>query len=85
MAEEDRAVSADTQAEALYAVSSSALAWLRGECVDIYSAAEQLDAVRERLPGRLADVFAETGDRFQGLERPIMLVHRPLSGPASAC
>ena len=30
----------------------------------------------------LADVFVETANRFQGLERPVMLVHHPLSGQA---
>lgn len=44
----------------------------------------QVNAVKERLPGRLTDVFVETADRFQGLERPITLVYHPLSGRADA-
>lgn len=44
----------------------------------------QVNAVRERLGEELSDVFVETADRFQGLERPIMLVHHPLSGRADA-
>lgn len=44
----------------------------------------QTNAVRERLPRELAGVFVETADRFQGLERPIMLVYHPLSGRSDA-
>lgn len=44
----------------------------------------QVNAVRERLGSRFADVFVETANRFQGLERPIMLVYHPLSGRADA-
>jgi hypothetical protein len=44
----------------------------------------QVSAVRERLPRNLSDVFVETSDRFQGLERPLMIVHHPLSGRADA-
>jgi superfamily I DNA and/or RNA helicase len=44
----------------------------------------QTNAVRERLPRELSDVFVETADRFQGLERPIMLVYHPLSGRTDA-
>jgi hypothetical protein len=44
----------------------------------------QVNAVRERLPAALSQVFVETADRFQGLERPLMLVHHPLSGRADA-
>lgn len=44
----------------------------------------QVNAIRERLPLELADVLVETSDRFQGLERPVMLVHHPLSGRADA-
>jgi len=44
----------------------------------------QVNAVRERLPRGFEDVFVETADRFQGLERPIMLVYHPLSGRADA-
>jgi AAA domain-containing protein len=41
----------------------------------------QVHAVAERLPGELArGVLVETADRFQGLERAIMLAHHPLSG-----
>ncbi|MBY0336848.1 MAG: hypothetical protein K2X11_09550 [Acetobacteraceae bacterium] len=45
----------------------------------------QVSAVRERLAEiGLADVFVETANRFQGLERPLMFVHHPLSGRADA-
>jgi hypothetical protein len=44
----------------------------------------QVNAVRERLPRGYEDVFVETADRFQGLERPVMLVYHPLSGRADA-
>jgi hypothetical protein len=44
----------------------------------------QVNAVRERLPRALADVFVETADRFQGLERPVMAAWHPLSGRADA-
>jgi histone H3/H4 len=44
----------------------------------------QVSAVRERLTGALSRVFVETSDRFQGLERPLMFVHHPLSGRADA-
>jgi hypothetical protein len=42
----------------------------------------QVNAVRQRLPRHLADVFVETSDRFQGLERPITVVYHPLAGRA---
>lgn len=44
----------------------------------------QVNAVRERLPRSSSDVFVETADRFQGLEREVTLVHHPLSGRADA-
>jgi hypothetical protein len=44
----------------------------------------QVNAVRERLPRALVDVFVETADRFQGLERPVMVAWHPLSGRADA-
>lgn len=44
----------------------------------------QVNAIRERLPANLSDVFVETSDRFQGLERQLMFVHHPLSGRADA-
>jgi hypothetical protein len=44
----------------------------------------QVNAVKERLPHYLADAFVETADRFQGLERPVMIVYHPLSGRADA-
>jgi AAA domain len=41
----------------------------------------QVHAVAERLGGELArGVLVETADRFQGLERAVMLAHHPLSG-----
>jgi hypothetical protein len=44
----------------------------------------QVSAVRERLPRHLTEVFVETSDRFQGLERSVMVVHHPLSGRSDA-
>lgn len=44
----------------------------------------QVSAVRERLTGDLSEVFVETADRYQGLERRVMLVYHPLSGRADA-
>ena len=44
----------------------------------------QVNAVRERLGAGLSDVFVETANRFQGIERPFMFVHHPLSGRADA-
>lgn len=44
----------------------------------------QVNAVRERLGGDLAGIFVETANRFQGIERPFMFVHHPLSGRADA-
>jgi hypothetical protein len=44
----------------------------------------QVNAIRERLPVELSEVFVETSDRFQGLERQLMFVHHPLSGRADA-
>jgi hypothetical protein len=44
----------------------------------------QVNAIRERLGPDLADVFVETANRFQGLEREIMFVQPPLSGRADA-
>ncbi|MBR0863482.1 hypothetical protein JQ614_17225 [Bradyrhizobium diazoefficiens] len=44
----------------------------------------QVNAVRERLGRAMADVFVETANRFQGIERPFMFVHHPLSGRADA-
>ena len=43
----------------------------------------QVAAVQERLPLPLRDVLVETADRFQGLERDVILVHHPLSGRAA--
>jgi len=44
----------------------------------------QVNAVRERLSQDLSEVFVETADRFQGLEREVTLIHHPLSGRADA-
>jgi hypothetical protein len=44
----------------------------------------QVHAIRERLGSDLADVFVETANRFQGLERSLMFVQHPLSGRADA-
>lgn len=44
----------------------------------------QVNAVRERLNTDMTGVFVETANRFQGIERPFMFVHHPLSGRADA-
>ncbi len=44
----------------------------------------QVQAVREHLGADMHDVLVETADRFQGLERKVMLVHHPLSGRGDA-
>jgi hypothetical protein len=44
----------------------------------------QVNALRERLGPEMAGVFVETANRFQGIERPFMFVHHPLSGRADA-
>lgn len=45
----------------------------------------QVSAIRERLAEvGLEDVFVETANRYQGLERPLMFVQHPLSGRADA-
>ena len=44
----------------------------------------QVNAVRERLGPALSEVFVETANRFQGIERPFMFAHHPLSGRADA-
>jgi hypothetical protein len=44
----------------------------------------QVNAVRERLGPPLRDVFVETANRFQGLERQLMFIQHPLSGRADA-
>jgi superfamily I DNA and/or RNA helicase len=44
----------------------------------------QVNAVRERLGEALSEVFVETANRFQGIERAFMFVHHPLSGRADA-
>jgi hypothetical protein len=44
----------------------------------------QVHAVRERLGPGLRDVFVETANRYQGIERALMFVQHPLSGRADA-
>ncbi|TPQ48761.1 hypothetical protein C2U72_22025 [Prosthecomicrobium hirschii] len=44
----------------------------------------QVNAVCERLGPGLSEVFVETANRFQGIERPFMFVHHPLSGRSDA-
>lgn len=41
---------------------------------------DQVTAVTARLDRRLRDVLVQTANSYQGLERPLMLVHHPLSG-----
>jgi len=55
-----------------------------GEIGVVCAHVSQVNAVRERLGTELADVFVETANRFQGMERPFMFVHHPLSGRADA-
>ena len=56
---------------------------LRPEDVGVVCAqVAQVAAVRERLPAAWSRVLVETADRFQGLERRVMLVWHPLSGRA---
>lgn len=46
---------------------------------------ERISRLQEHFPSLdLADILVETSDRFQGLERQVMLVHHPLSGRISA-
>jgi hypothetical protein len=44
----------------------------------------QVAAVRDRLPSALAPILVETANRYQGLERAVMLVYHPLSGRVDA-
>jgi hypothetical protein len=44
----------------------------------------QVAAVRDRLPPACGPILVETANRFQGLERPVMLVYHPLSGRVDA-
>lgn len=44
----------------------------------------QVYAVQEALGPEFGDVYVETAERYQGLERRIMVVHHPLSGRVSA-
>jgi hypothetical protein len=44
----------------------------------------QVAAVVELLPPALDGVLVETADRFQGLERAVMIAHHPLSGRLDA-
>jgi len=41
---------------------------------------DQVTAVTSRLDRRLRDVLVQTANGYQGLERPLMLAHHPLSG-----
>ena len=59
--------------------------WITPDKIGVVCAhVSQVNAVRERLGSNLADVFVETANRFQGIERPFMFVHHPLSGRADA-
>jgi hypothetical protein len=44
----------------------------------------QVGAIRELLGRELDAVLVETANRYQGLERPVMFVHHPLSGRSDA-
>jgi hypothetical protein len=46
----------------------------------VYANVRQVAAIRERLPLACAAILVETANRFQGLERAVMLVYHPLSG-----
>jgi hypothetical protein len=43
----------------------------------------QVYCVQEKLSASLSDVHVETAERFQGLERRVIIVHHPLSGRLS--
>jgi len=43
----------------------------------------QVAAVRQGLPPALCEILVETAERWQGLERALMLVYHPLSGRAT--
>lgn len=59
--------------------------WVTPESIGVVCAhVSQVNAVRERLGAALSGVFVETANRFQGIERPFMFVHHPLSGRADA-
>ncbi len=59
--------------------------WITPDMIGVVCAhVSQVNAVRERLGPDLAEVFVETANRFQGIERPFMFVHHPLSGRADA-
>ncbi|HEU5378026.1 MAG TPA: AAA domain-containing protein [Ktedonobacteraceae bacterium] len=56
---------------------------LRSSMIGVVCAhVRQVSAVVKRLPSQ-SGILVETADRFQGLERHIMIVHHPLSGQAS--
>lgn len=40
----------------------------------------QVYSIQQRLGPDLAEVYVETADRYQGLERKVMIVYHPLSG-----
>jgi hypothetical protein len=44
----------------------------------------QVGAVRERLPHQYGAMLVETADRYQGLERDVMIAYHPLSGRMAA-
>lgn len=44
----------------------------------------QVNAIYRELTPKMSGVFVETANRFQGLERPVMLVYHPLSGRVDA-
>jgi hypothetical protein len=58
---------------------------LTPEMVEVVCATvREVAAIRERLPLACAEILVETANRFQGLERAVMLVYHPLSGRADA-
>ena len=68
-----------------YSSDDGNIAWVTPDKIGVVCAhVSQVNAVRERLGTALADVFVETANRFQGIERPFMFVHHPLSGRADA-
>lgn len=68
-----------------YMSDDGQVSWVTPESIGVVCAhVSQVNAVRERLDTALSGVFVETANRFQGIERPFMFVHHPLSGRADS-
>jgi hypothetical protein len=55
-----------------------------GHRSQVYAIQERLGALEERTGLDLSEILVETSDRFQGLERQVMVVHHPLAGRLTA-